>query len=159
MAASQALEPALIQAKWQFGLITPEMMPQIACEALEQGFDGKILRRLAGLNSPARRDIEGLLPAAFAEMGLTCITSKQETGMFLAKHIAAQICSGKIDPYAGAKQIWRYISYAIDDSKELLIFVGLASEYEDHPHLNAKIRKDIVDAASKFIESQNRRQP
>ena len=50
-------EPTRVAARWYFGELMHENLPAIAIEALERGYDGPMLRRLAGLIKPTSRDI------------------------------------------------------------------------------------------------------
>jgi hypothetical protein len=45
---STVLDGKLVAARWYLGDLSGEEMPAIACQALELGYDGKNLRRLAG---------------------------------------------------------------------------------------------------------------
>ena len=68
--AQNKIDPELLQARWVLGGVTPDELVGQAVVALENGFDGRALRQLAGLTKPTLRDL-GMLPArAFAEMGL-----------------------------------------------------------------------------------------
>jgi hypothetical protein len=46
---------------------------------------------------------------------------------------AREIVDGATDPYAGASRIWRRAWWQLGSPPDLAIFVGLASEWEDHP--------------------------
>jgi hypothetical protein len=61
--------------------------------------------------------------------------SQKSLTIMAAKFTAEKIISGKLSPYDGAKKIWFEIENDLEDqveeSNELSIFAGLASEYED----------------------------
>jgi hypothetical protein len=79
------LDPELLQARWVLGGIEPEQFVAIAVSALEQGFDGTALRRLAGLSRPTSNDL-GTLPArVFADMGLKPIDQEEAVALLLAR--------------------------------------------------------------------------
>jgi hypothetical protein len=64
-------EPTRVAARWYFGELMHEDLPAIAIEALEHGYDGPMLRRLAGLTRPTSRDIRvEEIDGAFREMGI-----------------------------------------------------------------------------------------
>ena len=67
---------------------------------------------------------------------------------------ARDIVVGKVDPYRGAAAIWARM--AEDDEEypqELRVFVGLASEWQDHPEHRAALDADIREEARRVIES------
>jgi hypothetical protein len=63
-------DPKLLQARWVLGRMNGEDVVRMAVMALDQGFDGRALRQLSGLNQPAVRDLGNLPDRAFAEMCL-----------------------------------------------------------------------------------------
>jgi hypothetical protein len=68
----------------------------------------------------------------------------------LAKNAAAEIVNGSIAPAQGALWIWSNVSHRFDREGDLRIFVGLASEWEDHPESRREIEASIVDAARRL---------
>ena len=71
MAESKArFDPQLLQARWVLGGVAADEWVDQAVLALDQGFDGPALRRLAGLMNPTLRDLGHLPDRALAEMGL-----------------------------------------------------------------------------------------
>lgn len=58
--------------------------------------------------------------------------------------IATDVLQERRAPYDGAKELWR-LSYAMWDLPEALLpFVGLASEWEDHPDQRAEYEREIT---------------
>src|SRR5262249_22102880 len=51
-----AFDPNLFVARWYCSTVNPEEMPAFAADALEAGFDGPALRRLAALIRPTSYD-------------------------------------------------------------------------------------------------------
>lgn len=67
--------------------------------------------------------------------------------------IAQQILRGDVEPYQGAAAIWRQM--AEDDAEypaELRVFVGLASEWQDHPEHREALDNDIRDEARQLAD-------
>jgi hypothetical protein len=60
--------PRLIQARWVFGKLPGEEIPGLAQNALELGYDGKIIRRLAGLINPDHFELQRFMPAFLAKL-------------------------------------------------------------------------------------------
>lgn len=148
--------PQLIQARWEFGKLPSEEVPRLAQDALEFGYDGKYIRRIAGLESPDSFDLQPLMPGFLAELGVTSKLSQRDAGLALARLVAQAIVDGRVKPYDGARFIWREIEVELwpNPPKELLCFTGNASEYEDcefyskHPEdVRKKIANDIMQDA------------
>ncbi len=138
-----------VVAEWYLGLYPPEKMPLLAVWALEQGFDGKAWRELAGLTTATSSNERGLIESALSEIGKEP-PDLPNAGRILATRTCEQIISGTTSPYDGASRIW-----AIYDRcgmpKSLIPFVGFASEWEndqDHRHHYDNL---IVAAARKLL--------
>jgi hypothetical protein len=142
-------DPVLLRAAHIVGVLPPEDLPEIAQRGLERGFDGPNIRFIAGLNAPTLRETSAILSRFFDELG-TISMSQQDSALTLSRAIADDICEGLLDPYEGANVIWRRIYHEGGEPAELVPFVGLASEYEDHPNLRTKLAADIVEAAKIF---------
>jgi hypothetical protein len=126
--------PQLIQARWLLEMLPSDEAILAAQEALETGYDGPNVRRLAGLVLPNRFELEALMPEFLADMGIKGKLSKQEAGWALGCIIANSITEGRIRPYEGARFIWREIINEVwpnNAPEPLLKFLGGASEYED----------------------------
>lgn len=142
--------PQLIQARWEFGKLPSEGLPRLAQDALELGYDGKCIRRIAGLVSPDSFDLQPLMPGFLAELGVTTTLSQREAGLALARFVAQAIIDGRVKPYEGARFIWREIEIELwpNPPEELRSFVGNASEYEDCEFYSRQpedVRKKIAD--------------
>jgi hypothetical protein len=64
--------------------------------------------------------------------------------------IANEVLQDRRPPYEGAKELWRLSSEMYDLPEALLPFVGLASEWEDHPEHRAKYDHDITVAMERL---------
>lgn len=158
--------PQLIQARWTLAKLASEDAPKLAQGALEVGFDGKNIRRIAGLINPNHADLLPLIPGFFAEMGIAVPMGREEAAWSLARLIAEAISEGQITPYEGAKFIWRDIVNEVwpNEQHPLLSFVGCASDYEDcesysqHPEgRRREIEQEIIEDARALLKSK--RQP
>ena len=117
----------LIAAKWYGGELSGEDMPAIACQALEQGQDGKNLRYLAGLSKPIRREIVKVVDDALQELGVRAPITLHDAALWLARRQAEDIIDGRIDPYGGACRIW--LSYS-SGAPELQHWSDMVVNYE-----------------------------
>ena len=64
--------------------------------------------------------------------------------------IATDVLNEHLTPIEGAKRLWRLSSEMHDLPEALLTFVGLASEWEDHPEHRAKYDQDITVAMERL---------
>lgn len=146
------LDPKLVAAKWYVGELPGEQMPEIACQALEQGRDGKNLRYLAGLSGPIRRDIVEIVDRALRELGVETPITKREAALSMARRVASEITEGFIEPFGGACRIW--LSYA-REAFELEAWSELVINYEVAAELGGieKATDEIIRAARKLAST------
>ncbi len=144
------LDPQLIAARWYVTELSSEEMPAIACHALELGYDGKSLRRLAGLSSPTRREIEEIVAGALQEMSVDAPMTKRDAANWMARRVAREISDGGIEPYQGACRIW--LSYS-SDAPELGYWSELATDFEIAADIGnpEEARRQIIQAATDLL--------
>ena len=87
-------DPRSTAAGWYLGDLNPEDLVAFACEALEQGHDGKILRRLAGLQNPLKRDVDPIVDTALRELGVAVPLSKEEAAVWTLSTVKEEAGSG-----------------------------------------------------------------
>jgi len=123
----------LIHDRLTLGKLPSEEAPGIAQDALEFGYDGKHVRRIAGLIRPITADLLPLMPGFLAELGVSAPQTREQAAWSLARLIAKGISEQQVTPYEGA----RFIAYEIVDEvwpnqkHPLSPFVAWASDYED----------------------------
>lgn len=156
--------PHLIQARWVLGKLPSEQVPRLLQDALEIGYDGKNVRRIAGLMQPNKAELEPLMPGFLAEMGAATTLSREAAGWLLARFVAEGISEARITPYEGARFIWREIVNELwpNQPHPLLSFVGCASEYEDcesySQHLEEtrrEIEQNIIEDARALLANKH----
>src|SRR5436305_2091962 len=96
----------IAEAAWWFGRLPSDRLPDLACAALEAGYDGPTLRQLAGLEAIPAPSAHKLMERALAEVGRRKL-SKADAGRILARDYARQIVSGQLSPNAGARKLWQ----------------------------------------------------
>lgn len=106
-----------------------------AFTCLEEGFDSKSLRLLAGFdkNHPYKADFDELFRLALKELGWRYLTDK-EVLLNYAKSLAKQILSGDIDPVEGVERVNSiYIQLGFPEELEYWRYLadGNSSEWED----------------------------
>jgi hypothetical protein len=107
---SRPFNPDLLAATWYSGTTPPEKWPRLAADALESGYDGPALRRLAGLTAATSRDDSEVFKGALKELGNTRIANREHALLFLSRTMAADIVDGRVEPLQGAVVIARYAS-------------------------------------------------
>ena len=159
-------KPQIIEARWILRILPSEEVPQIAQKALELGYDGKNIARIAGLNHPTNADLLSLFSGFLAELGANSIQSQNQAGWVLAEAIAQGICDGWVEPYDGARFIWREIVNRLwpNQQHRLLSFVGNASKYEDcesysdqPERTRREIAKEIIKDARELLAERTQR--
>jgi hypothetical protein len=157
---SLPFSPELIHARWEFGKVATEDIPKLAQDALERGYDGENIRKVAGLVAPTYFDLQPLKNGFLRELGITQQLSNRDAGLLLSRLIADGIAKGQIAPYEGSSFIWREIANELwhpERPQQLLPFIGEACEYEDcefyaeNPEeVRREIERSIVELAREF---------
>jgi hypothetical protein len=142
----------LLAAKHRLGMLPANDLPQIGIDALEAGFDTPSLCRLAGEDGSDCDESRRLFEKSLSELGIG-VPSESEAGMSVGKAIAHQVLSGELGPYEGARQIWAKVYIHNPALKALTVFVGLASEYEDHPEDGAAYLAEIERECRLLVEA------
>jgi hypothetical protein len=142
----------LVLAAWQLvlGELPSEALPRLATDALTRGVDSPALRELAGQSAEDVRASQDLFRTVIVELGLPTL-NQAEAARALARGVAEDIIAGKLSPAAGAQSIWRSAYRRVEEEGDLRIFVGLASELEDHPEDQTAIEAEIVAAARELL--------
>ena len=147
---------------WVLRLLCGEDLPAIAVDALEAGVDTPALRILAGERDPDVGELGRLFLNALEESSLQ-LPTRPEAFRNAAKYYAEQILSGEWAPYRGAHAIWWELCTLDDAPESLMMFRGLASEYEDFEYpakhdaeagmILWEIERQIVAEARSILES------
>ena len=108
-----AFDSRIVEAKLALNLIYSLDMPKLAWDALEAGFDGPAIRRLAALEFPTAFQIRDVQPRAMEEMHLAKI-SQGEAALRLAKIRAQELLRSDADPFKHLRyfeQLWIQTDY------------------------------------------------
>ena len=144
----------LAAARRHFDLLASIELPDLASAALEAGLDSPSLRELAGELCPTWADSGPLFERILHDFGLALLSRHHAAGV-LARHYAEQIISGTLSPYEGARRIWSDVANAVwndrDGPRQYLVFVGLASEWEDYPPGRPDYEQRIRDEAQQLL--------
>lgn len=125
-------------------------LPDVASQALVEGLDSPTLRALSVSQGDYPLEIRKLFFQALDELGMVFPTPHQ-AALSAARRIARDIVSGRIEPERGAHRIWWEIWEDYRSLDMLTPFVGLASEYDDHPESRDVYTQDIIDYSNEFL--------
>lgn len=133
-------------------LLEAEQLPALAVDALLQGFDSPALRELAGLSACDMDEAVVLFRRVLRELGRAELT-KEAALRELSDRVLKQIVDSEIEPYAGARWLWRAaLESQADHGHELDPFIYAASEYEDRPQDREFFLKAIIAEARELLE-------
>jgi hypothetical protein len=149
----------MAEAMWTLGLLTSDMLPGIAVRALEAGLDSPSLRQLAGLDSTDLAEAEHLFRKTLSELGREILTTRQ-AALNYAFYISQEICSGREEPYSGARKIWK-ATLAVEDKPfhDLDPFVYAFSEYASRPEDRGLFSAGIIKEAARVVEQFSKTKP
>jgi hypothetical protein len=153
--APDDLDPEWLAVRWVREELPPEEAPALAVMALERGCDSPSLRLLAGIDGkPTLADVHELVEACFNEFG-TVLPARSETSVWLVNRWLSLACEGKAAPYEAAAAIAALSSDWWDEQPWMLLrdFIGLASEWEDHPTARPTIEREIVESATRLVSA------
>lgn len=147
------LEMAL--ARWVLGELAPELVPELAVQAVQAGCEAPSVVLLAGQHAPTEREIEDELVGVFRETGLTPPTEMQALKV-IVDECASRIVSGSVAPLAGARELWQRAPSSTRDFavwEQLRPFIGYASEWEDHEEGRSTYEAGIVASAQALLDA------
>ncbi len=127
-------DPAIFEAEVALKLIPTERLPSVAQGALEAGFEGPYVLRMAILDPVAGWGIDQVLPAMMQELGCDVI-SPQEAALRLARQRAQHILKTGENPLLSVPYFYRLMVEA--DYPEELLGLGYFDDddifYSDDP--------------------------
>ncbi len=149
-------DPAKIAVSWYFGELCHEDLPGICIDALDHGYDGPMLRRLAGLTKPTSRDIqERQIKGAFQEMGIAAPISEMDCQLFLATETAEAAVEGGKNVFDAATHIRIHVCKFKPQPAELSEIVRLSEESELAPRLSwGRLEKKIKEALATLAKGE-----
>ena len=144
-------------AAWELvtGDLRTEELPTFAVEALARGADSPTLGELAAQSPFDVRASRDLFERVLDEFGIV-LPDQDQARWNLVRETARAIVEAEIVPEAGARRICRWAS-DVEDSGDLRIFVGLASELEDHPEDRARLESQVLAEAVELLRRPNPR--
>ena len=149
---------ALEVASWrdEIGELPSEDLVGLAVDAVVAGMDGPQLLELAGADTWDTRDLRDLWQAVLAEQGVE--RAGEQTALWqLVRHTARGVVDGAVAPITAAEWLWRSASHRMEPEGDLRIFIGLASEAEDHPEQLQVIADAVVSECRALMARQRPR--
>ena len=149
------IDPHKLAVLYYFGDLQYWKLPQIAADALEQGYDGDALRRLAGLINPVASDIRAEeIDSAFTEMGVAAPLTRDYARLVLAAESARKVLDGDWNVFDAATHIRIHLCKFKDPPPELRRIVSL-SEQSKRGTVGRKQREaKLRDAMRDFLHSR-----
>lgn len=136
--------------QYALGKFLDKDIPDAASRALMEGLDSPSLRVLSVSQGEYPLGIKKLFIQTLDELGMVLLTPSQ-AALSMARRIATDIVTGRIEPEKGAHRIWWEIWEDYRSLDMLTPFVGLASEYDDHPEHREAYTQDIIDYSKEFL--------
>jgi hypothetical protein len=156
-AAPMPFDPREIALLYYFGDLGYWKLPKIAADALELGFDGPCLRRLAGLIKPIESDLRPAeIDSAFRELGVGAPISRDAARLSLAARSAAKALSGESNVFDEAAHISIHLCSWTEAPVELRPIVALWAQSKLAPKSKWKqIEAELVDAMRELLHDRD----
>lgn len=153
-----SIDPKRIAVEYYFGDLQYWKLPGIAANAIEEGYDGPALRRLAGLVTLSPGDIraedihESEIDSAFREMGVDAPISKSASLMILAMECAAKALDGRSNAFDAGTYIRIHLCKLSEPPILLSRIVQLSAEARNAPRSEwGRIETDLKSAFAEFL--------
>jgi hypothetical protein len=155
--ADKAINPYRIAVLYYFGDLPYWKLPQIAADALEQGYDGDALRRIAGLDKPVASDIRPEeIDCAFRELGVAAPLAKDKVRLILAAESAARALQGSSNVFDEATHIRIHLCESKNPPPELNSIVSLSEKARrTPPRAWNELEAELRDAMADFLHGRH----
>lgn len=155
------IDPEQLAVLYYFGDLEYWKLPRIAADALEEGYDGPALRKLAGLVCLNRRDIRADdirandIDAAFCEMAVKAPIKKNQAQLVLAAQSARNALNGKSNVFDEATHVRIHLCELKEPPDSLRRIVDLSKESKNAPRSEwGRIEANLKDAFADFLSHQ-----
>jgi hypothetical protein len=150
--SQRRFDPRTFEAEVAMKLISSEQLPSVAQDAMEAGYDGPAVVRMAILEAKAGWAIDQALPGMLAELGLSGIDVK-DAALRLARERAQHIISGGENPLASLSYFYRLMLVA-DYPPELVELGHLEDNFEYGMDDPAGQRAMAVEALENLLDPE-----
>ncbi|MGV9806653.1 hypothetical protein [Micromonospora chersina] len=142
-------ELQVVVDRFMAGDIGSERLPDLAAEALTEGFDSPALRELAGLSRADVREARELFVHAARELG-AAIPDEDACPEDLVLYWASRMVDGSVAPAAGANRIVSH-GEALGWPDRLSHLLGLASVWDDWPEGRDETERSMLAEAGALL--------
>jgi hypothetical protein len=149
-------DPQIFEAEVALKLIPSETLPSVAQEAMEAGYDGPAVLRMAILEANAGWEIDQALQRMLAELGLSAI-DPEEAALWLAKERARRILSSDENPLESMRYFHR-LTEAGGYPSELFNLVCVRYRSEDEKGDPTAERRLAIRALENLLDPELGRQ-
>jgi hypothetical protein len=154
------IDPKKLAVDYYFGDLQHWKLPNIAADALEQGYDGPALRKLASLANLGSHELRAEdigatdTDAAFREMGVNAPITKDNARLALAIESAHKALNGKSNVFDEATHVRIHLC-EISDSPDALNRIAILSKKSLHLPRSEwdRIEASLKEAFSEFLAS------
>jgi hypothetical protein len=155
------IDPKKLAVDYYFGDLQYWMLPRIAADALEGGYDGPALRKLAWLANGSSHDIRAEdigaseIDAAFCEMGVDAPVTKDIARLALATEAANRALNGHSNVFDEATHVRIHLCELSEAPESLRRIVSLSKEAGNASRSEwSRIEADLNQAFSDFLTNQ-----
>jgi hypothetical protein len=139
----------LAQARWVLGMIPLDQLPELAAQAMVQGFEGPGVLDLASFDEPTLHLIKPeIVEQAFREMGRAPLTRSQ-AALRVARELALRILRGQVSVEKGAADVFdltRRCGFK-EAPRELTRFESWMARFEDDRAVSSEYAQAVVEWA------------
>lgn len=153
-----------IAAEYYFGDLQYWKVPRIAADALEWGYDGPALRRLAGLANRSASEIRedeirtDEIDTVFREMGVDAPVKKENARLTLAIECAHRVLNEGSNPFDEATHIRIHLCELSDPPEALRQIVNLSKAAVNAPSSQwNRIEAELRRAFATLLQCQETR--
>jgi hypothetical protein len=148
------MNPSRIAIDYYFGDLQYWKLPAIAVDALEHGYDGPALRRLAGVDNPTLADFDfKLVDSAFREMGVDAPLPSDKASLLLAVESAKEALNGKSNVFDEATHIRIGICHLKEPPECLKQIVSLSKASRSAPRSEwPRLEAELTQAFTEFLK-------
>lgn len=139
------MELPIAAAWYALGKLTTDQAIEAAHVALNVGAYREALGAVT-FAEPIWSEVGPLFRRALDELGVG-VPDRAAAVRQLAFDFARRIVAGELEPYVGARAIWRELAWEPEAGGALLPFIGLASVWEDRPEFRQEYQAEILQAA------------
>jgi hypothetical protein len=140
----------MLHARWVLKDIEQDGVPEICQTLVQEGLDSPSLHYLAGLTRAEMYQVDGLLRRMFHEFGFEECT-EIDAAWFLVKDLAAEIESGRMGAYEGARRLGQYGTDFQPLFPFLRTFIAAWNEWDEYSEHSQDLESQIRTAAAALL--------